>query len=84
MPVSTGQVSFQDIADEFGGTTPHTLSEYYRGNGLVNSSITEIPSSGSPISVGSKSRSNSSSQLLNNATIEKESIKFLYVFLMIY
>lgn len=53
MPVSTGQVSFQDIADEFGGTTPHTLSEYYRGNGLVNSSITEIPSSGSPISVGS-------------------------------
>ena len=53
MPINTGQVSFQDIADEFGGATPHTLSEYYRGNGLVNSSITEIPSSGSPISVGS-------------------------------
>lgn len=53
MPISTGTISFQDIADEFGGQTPHSLNEYYRGAGKVNSTITEIPLPGSPIDVGS-------------------------------
>ena len=27
--VNTGQITLSDIAGEFGGTTPHQLSEYY-------------------------------------------------------
>lgn len=53
MPISTGTISFQDIADEFGGQTPHSLNEYYRGEGKVNSTIIEVPLPGSPIDVGS-------------------------------
>ena len=30
MPIqSSGQISKQDIVDEFGGTAPHAMSEYY-------------------------------------------------------
>ena len=44
MPLpNSGPLSLQDIADEFGGTTPHALSEYYGSGG--------VPSSG-PISIG--------------------------------
>lgn len=32
---STGSISLQTIADEFGGTTPHSLDEYYRGGANV-------------------------------------------------
>ena len=33
MAVPTGQVSIQDIVDEYGGSAPHALSEYYdKGN----------------------------------------------------
>jgi hypothetical protein len=39
-----------DIAGEFGGSTPHSLSEYYAGGGLVPSGTTgtygAVPSSG--------------------------------------
>ena len=41
---SSGQISFLDIANNFGGTQPHSIDEYYRGGGLV-SEIRE-PSSG--------------------------------------
>jgi len=46
---SSGPLSIEDIANEFGGTVPHSLSEYYRGGGLVpDSSLTQsIPTSGS-------------------------------------
>tara|TARA_R100000353_G_scaffold154874_1_gene113638 strand:- start:775 stop:1632 length:858 start_codon:yes stop_codon:yes gene_type:complete len=32
---SSGTLKISDIAGEFGGSTPHALSEYYRGGGLV-------------------------------------------------
>jgi len=32
---NSGSISLLDIATEFGGTTPHSLSEYYKGGGLV-------------------------------------------------
>jgi hypothetical protein len=36
MPLQTsGPISLANIAAEFGGTAPHSLSEYYRGGGLV-------------------------------------------------
>lgn len=41
-------ISIQTIATEFGGTVPHSLSEYYRGGGLVpNAPVNAaIPTSG--------------------------------------
>jgi len=46
---SSGPLSIEDIANEFGGTAPHSLSEYYRGGDFVpDSSLTQsIPTSGS-------------------------------------
>lgn len=46
-------ISMNTIATEFGGTVPHSLSEYYRGGGLVPNSPTNaaIPTSGT-ISMG--------------------------------
>ena len=43
---SSGAISIQDLVDEFGGSTPHSISEYYRAGPLVpnvptNSSIPE-------------------------------------------
>lgn len=32
---ASGPLSFSDIVTEFGGAAPHSLSEYYRGGGLV-------------------------------------------------
>lgn len=32
---SSGTLSIDDLVSEFGGTAPHSLSEYYRGGGLV-------------------------------------------------
>jgi hypothetical protein len=45
---SIGPISLSNIQTEFGGTNPIQMSEYYRGNGLVQS--TQIPTSGTPIS----------------------------------
>lgn len=42
-----------DIVEEFGGTRPHLISEYYKGNGLVpaeSSQNNSIPVQGNPIS----------------------------------
>lgn len=43
---SSGAISLQDIANEFGGSTPHSISEYYRGGSFVPSSVTQVPASG--------------------------------------
>ena len=34
---SSGQISLSDIASEFGGSTPHSLSEYYGKGGVTSS-----------------------------------------------
>ena len=46
-------IDLQDLADEFGGTAPHELSEYYRGGGEVPNSAANnaVPTSGT-ISLG--------------------------------
>ena len=45
---SSGTLTMADIAGEFGGSAPHSLSEYYRGGSLVpDTSLTaSIPTSG--------------------------------------
>ena len=50
---ASGTLSIQDIVDEFGGTEPHSLNEYYRGGDNVsnNSYNQNIPTNGE-ISVG--------------------------------
>ena len=52
MPLQTsGAISLQNIATEFGGSQPHSLNEYYAGGGLVLGGTTgtngAVPSSGS-------------------------------------
>jgi|SRR6478736_10246567 len=46
---SSGTMTLAMIAGEFGGSTPHSLSEYYRGGGLVPNipANSGIPTSGS-------------------------------------
>ena len=47
MPIqSSGQISKQDVVDEFGGTAPHAMSEYYRGGSEVGNANTNVPTSG--------------------------------------
>lgn len=43
---SSGTITIQDIVDEFGGSAPHSLSEYYRDGGEVPSNNTNVPTSG--------------------------------------
>lgn len=45
---TSGPISLADIAAEFGGSAPHSLSEYYRGGGLVPDTPANsgIPTSG--------------------------------------
>ena len=43
---SSGTITIQDIVDEFGGTAPHSLSEYYRNGTYVGSTNTGVPTSG--------------------------------------
>jgi hypothetical protein len=45
LPVS-GEISLADIAGEFGGSVPHSMSEYYRDGGLVPGNNTSVPTSG--------------------------------------
>jgi hypothetical protein len=45
------QISLVDIQNEFGGSNPIGLNEYYRNGGLVPSNNTNVPTSGS-ISLG--------------------------------
>jgi len=47
MPVpSTGPVAISDLVDEFGGTAPHSMSEYYRNGDNVPGNNTSVPESG--------------------------------------
>ena len=47
---SSGAISFQDLATEFGDSSPYSLSEYYAGGGLVPAGTSgtngSVPSSG--------------------------------------
>ena len=45
---SSGTLSINDIVGEFGGSAPHSLSEYYRGGGLVPNiaANSSVPTSG--------------------------------------
>ena len=43
---SSGSLSMTEIVDEFGGTVPHSLSEYYRNGGAVPGNNTNVPTSG--------------------------------------
>lgn len=43
---SSGTISINNLASEFGGSSPHALSEYYRNGGLVSSGNTNVPTSG--------------------------------------
>jgi hypothetical protein len=45
---NSGPISLLDIATEFGGTTPHSLNEYYKGGGLVPNipANANVPTSG--------------------------------------
>ena len=48
---TTGQISILNLANAFGGSTPHSMNEYYRGGGLVPSIIRD-PTSGTYYSLG--------------------------------
>ena len=56
LPSAPNSLSINQIAQEFGGDTPHALSEYYAGGSIVPSGTQgeggAIPSSGSAISIG--------------------------------
>ena len=45
---SSGAISLSNIASEMGGSTPHSLSEYYKGGGLVGNHANNpnVPTSG--------------------------------------
>ena len=43
---NSGAISINDIVGEFGGTAPHSISEYYRGGTEVGSANTNVPTSG--------------------------------------
>ena len=42
----SGQIKISDIVDEFGGSAPHAMSEYYRNGGEVPGNNTNVPTSG--------------------------------------
>ena len=48
---SSGSLSMTEIVNEFGGSVPHSLSEYYRNGGRVPANNTSVPTSGT-ISIG--------------------------------
>ena len=43
---SSGSLSMTEIVAEFGGSVPHSLSEYYRNGGAVPGNNTNVPTSG--------------------------------------
>ncbi len=43
---SSGTISITDLVDEFGGSVPHSMSEYYRNGGAVPANNTNVPESG--------------------------------------
>ena len=45
LPVS-GPISLLNLQEEFGGTNPIAINEYYRGGAYVSSALAEVPVSG--------------------------------------
>lgn len=43
---ASGQISIQDIVDEFGGTGQHALTEYFRDGTFVTTNNVNVPTSG--------------------------------------
>ena len=43
---SSGALDLKDLQDEFGGSNPISISEYYRGGSLVPTNNTDVPTSG--------------------------------------
>lgn len=43
---ASGAISLSDFAAEFGGTAPHSMSEYYRDGGRVPSNNSNVPTAG--------------------------------------
>lgn len=39
---ASGSISLADLAAEYGGTAPHSLSEYYRGGAYVPNTVSEV------------------------------------------
>ena len=42
----SGKITIQDIVNEFGGSAPHALTEYYRNGSNVPGNNTSVPESG--------------------------------------
>ena len=42
----SGEIKITEIVAEFGGTVPHSLSEYYRNGGAVPANNTNVSESG--------------------------------------
>lgn len=85
---STGQISLSNVAVEFNDTLkPYKLSEFYAGGGLVSSSITGIPISGT-ISLynffGKALVATTSYSLDSLSASAKSGMKGLYAFKKIY
>ena len=43
---ASGKITLQDLVNEFGGSAPHNLTEYYRNGSLVPGNNTSVPESG--------------------------------------
>ena len=89
---SSGAISLANIQTEFGGSNPISMNEYYRGGGLVPSSVTAVPASGtidmadfygtsnvSPMSTTNFARINSA----NNSTYITRTVTSAIVFLTV-
>ena len=73
---ASGAISIQDLADEFGGSVPHSLSEYYRNGGLVPFNNTNIPTSGTISLSNCYAASNEIAVTLSNSTVQNASTLF--------
>ena len=72
MPLqSSGAISLSNIASEMGGSTPHSLSEYYKGGGLVGNHANNpnVPTSGTISFSNFYGANNTSPVVANTATM---------------
>jgi len=73
---SSGAIDLQDVADEFGGSTPHGISEYYRNGSYVTENNTGIPTSGTIDMADFYGTVRASIQTLSNSTNQNVSSIF--------
>ena len=67
--IATGAISMANIAAQFGGATPHSLNEYYKGGSLVLSEKTQTETQSVDVTVtGGASMGSSSGALSSVAT----------------